>query len=127
MKRDNPGIATFARPIITIDGLNSAQQRAYKMVQLHSTLDIEKPLLLRMEGTAGTGKSHVINAWANLLSEDSYVLCAPTGKAACNIGGVTLHSTLCIFSGNRDKQLKGMQLQSLQEKFKSIKYLIVDE
>jgi ATP-dependent exoDNAse (exonuclease V) alpha subunit len=54
-------------------------------------------------------------------------LCAPTGKAACNIGGVTLHSTLCIFSGNRDKQLKGMQLQSLQEKFKSIKYLIVDE
>jgi ATP-dependent DNA helicase PIF1 len=44
-------------------------------------------------GTAGTGKSYLINAIASQLKDDC-CLTATTGIAAFNINGVTIHSLL---------------------------------
>lgn len=48
-----------------------------------------------LSGQAGTGKSHVINTFLSKIREKdkdiNVMVCAPTGMAAVNIGGVTLH------------------------------------
>ncbi len=64
----------------------------------------------------------MINAICNLLRPDEVFVAAPTGKAANGVGGVTLHSLLHLM-----KDLAGAQLRLLQTKYKSIRYLIVDE
>src|SRR5688500_11216662 len=51
-------------------------------------------------GSAGTGKSYVVNMIINMLSNkrSKYLLLAPTGVTAQNINGKTMHSELCIVS-----------------------------
>lgn len=46
-------------------------------------------------GEAGTGKSTLINEYIKYLEENKieHVVCAPTGIAAINVGGATLHRT----------------------------------
>jgi hypothetical protein len=39
-------------------------------------------LLLRLEGNGGTGKTHVVNAWCNLMEPSEFVVAAPTGRAS---------------------------------------------
>ena len=51
------------------------------------------PLKMIVSGTAGTGKSYLISAIANLLGNQC-ILTGTTGMAAFNIGGKTLHSVL---------------------------------
>ena len=46
-------------------------------------------------GSAGTGKSYLINCIKEMLGSEC-ILAAPTGVAAFNIGGQTLHSLLRI-------------------------------
>ena len=49
-------------------------------------------------GSAGTGKSFMINLITNDLNnkKSKYLLLAPTGVAAANIRGETIHSALRI-------------------------------
>ena len=49
-------------------------------------------------GSAGTGKSYIIHMIVNLLKQrrSNYLLLAPTGVAAQNIDGKTIHSELRI-------------------------------
>jgi ATP-dependent DNA helicase PIF1 len=47
---------------------------------------------LFLTGSGGVGKSHVIRQ----VLDDDTILCAPTGIAAINIGGVTCHSTFAL-------------------------------
>uniref|UniRef100_T1L6D4 ATP-dependent DNA helicase n=1 Tax=Tetranychus urticae TaxID=32264 RepID=T1L6D4_TETUR len=53
-----------------------------------------------VQGKAGSGKSFLIEKLANefksSLGEDSVVILAPTGVAAVNINGKTIHSFLSI-------------------------------
>ena len=51
------------------------------------------PLLLIVNGVAGTGKSYLINAIRSLLGT-SCAVTATTGKASYNINGCTIHSLL---------------------------------
>lgn len=46
-------------------------------------------------GEAGTGKSTLINEYRKYLEENKieHIVCAPTGIAAINVGGATLHRT----------------------------------
>ena len=46
-------------------------------------------------GTAGTGKTYLIHC-IRLLHGDRLCVAAPTGVAAFNIDGHTLHSVLCL-------------------------------
>lgn len=108
--------------------LNEEQLRAYSLVRNHWLVsDPNDQLLLRLEGTAGTGKSHVINAWCGILSDGSYYIAAPTGRAAHNVGGLTLHSLLSLGVRKSVNCLSGEALKALQERFIGVRYLIVDE
>jgi hypothetical protein len=57
------------------------------------------------------------------------LLCAPTGKAAHNIGGNTIHSTFAIPVGKGFdfKPLDMQQLDSMRCKFFSLKVIFIDE
>ena len=54
--------------------------------------DTERNVLL--VGGAGTGKSYILRQYAE--AHPNTILCAPTGIAAVNIGGATMHSVFAI-------------------------------
>ena len=50
-------------------------------------VDPPEPLRMIMAGTAGTGKTVVINEMVRTVGAEKFKLLAPTGNAACGIGG----------------------------------------
>jgi len=54
------------------------------------------------------------------------VVLAPTGVAAFNIHGVTIHSVLSI-PINKNYDLTGEQLKKLQKNLSGVSYFIIDE
>jgi len=84
-------------------------------------------LLMIMLGTASTGKSYLINAIRHVfsLTRQTHALkvTAPTGIAASNICGSTIHSLLSLLNEN----LMGACLHALQDTMKDIRLLIIDE
>uniref|UniRef100_T1K3S0 ATP-dependent DNA helicase n=1 Tax=Tetranychus urticae TaxID=32264 RepID=T1K3S0_TETUR len=83
-----------------------------------------------VQGKAGSGKSFLIEKLANefksSLGEDSVVILAPTGVAACNINGKTIHSFLSI-GVDGFSPLQGETLRNFQFKMEKVKVLIFDE
>lgn len=79
-------------------------------------------------GTAstGTGKSFLINCLKGLL-QTIVRIAAPTGVAAFNVQGYTLHSLLHLPTKGEFKNLEGEQLQQLQDSLAGVKYIIIDE
>lgn len=82
---------------------------------------------MRLEGTAGTGKSHVINVMCSVFNNHSYLIAAPTGRAAHNVCGVTLHSLLSLGTRVWKETLTNEPLKRIQDRFLNVKYLIIDE
>jgi PIF1-like helicase len=84
-------------------------------------------LLMIIVGTAGTGKSYLINAIRFLFAihdeSDAIRVTAPTGIAAANIHSSTIHSLLSLLNEN----LSGARLHSLQTALQSVRLLIIDE
>lgn len=108
--------------------LQGKQLEAYKIVQEH-LLDAtphKQPLRMIISGTAGTGKSYLIQCLRLLLGEKLRVT-APTGGAAYNVCGCTLHSLLGIPVKGEFKSLEGNRLQNIQESLAGIEYIITDE
>ena len=68
------------------------------------------PLRMVVSGTAGTGKSYLIQC----LLKDRLCVAAPTGVAAFNVDGYTLHSLLSL-PVKGDKPLEGKRLQTIQQ------------
>lgn len=99
------------------------------------------PLYVFLTGGAGVGKSVVtrtlyqglLKYYSHQLNEspDTFhvLLCAPTGKAAHNISGATIHSSFCIPVGQgfAYKPLDMQQLNTLRTKYMHLKVLIIDE
>ena len=86
-----------------------------------------KPLRMIVCGSAGTGKSYLINCIKEMLGSEC-ILAAPTGVAAFNIGGQTLHSLLRIpLQKTSFSDVEGPSLRELQERFEDVLYLIIDE
>ena len=99
------------------------QREAFDLVKKHfENTSNNDPLRLVITGTAGTGKSYLIDALKTLLGE-SCILTATTGCAGFNIQGVTIHSLLKLCA----KKLSSKRLMELQEKLKDIKYIVIDE
>ena len=122
---------TTQRRTVDITTLNREQSIAYLIVQHHhSSLSLnQQPLPLRMIvcGTAGTGKSYLINAIVQCLRNKA-IITGTTGMAAFNIGGETLHSVLQLpIRSTNKKELQGSSLQRLQIKLKHKHYLLIDE
>ena len=85
------------------------------------------PLHLIILGEGGTGKSYLINAIRNLLAHHCLIT-APTGKAAFNIKGVTLHSLFKLPIGSKwQKELSGQSLIDLQHNLNDVQYILIDE
>ena len=100
--------------VTVISSFNQEQMKAFDMVQEHcQSLTPNDALHLIVLGVGGTGKSYLINGIRSLLQHNC-VVAAATGKAACNIKAVTLHSLSRLSIGNRGrKDLNGKQLIEL--------------
>ena len=92
---------------ILLQSLNQKQQEFFTHI-MHSAKCKSEQVLCALHGGAGTGKSFVLKAFyqglyhllcstAGQNREDCRILVvAPTGKAAYNVKGSTIHSTLHI-------------------------------
>ena len=126
----------------TIDGLYSDQKEVVtvvmdKIMEWATCNDYSKfvPLRMTLNGPAGTGKTIVINTIVALIrtlfqDNDVVQVCAPTGTAAFNAGGETLHHLF----GNTPNQMNyqphsmgAKKLEKLASKFKNLLCLIIDE
>ena len=85
-----------------------------------------QPLRMVVSGTAGTGKSYLIQC-LKLLLRDHLLVAAPTGVAAFNVDGYTLHSLLSLPIRGDFKPLEGKRLQTIQQTLSGVDYIIVDE
>ncbi len=98
---------------------------------------------LFLTGKAGTGKTTFLHTLRKTLHK-SFVIAAPTGVAALNAGGVTLHSLFALPHGpflpkagwnenpragsQNHEYLKGVKLSAeKKEMLKSLELLIIDE
>ena len=79
-----------------------------------------------VSGTAGTGKSYLIHC-LRLLLQNQLCVAAPTGVAAFNIDGHTLHSLLSLPTRREFKDLEGERLTELQQSFSEVRYLVIDK
>ena len=100
-----------------------------------------EPLHIFITGKGGCGKSHLIRTLYHYLTKTlSYhaknsekpriMLLAPTGVAAINIGGTTIHSALGIPVGNFGKtipKLNDKMRSSLRNKLLELRAVIIDE
>ena len=77
-------------------------------------------------GTGGTRKSYLIHC-LRLLLNSRVCVAAPTGVAAFNIKGHTLHSLLGLSVKSDYKDLEGERLHEMQQSLANTEYLIIDE
>ena len=79
---------------------------------------------LFVTGRAGTGKSTLLRALRDLIAEDVVVV-APTGLAAVNVGGQTIHS----FFGLPPRLVRGDDIKRSRNGriMRRMKYLVIDE
>ena len=84
------------------------------------------PLRMVVSGTAGTGKSYLIQC-LKLLLKDRLCVAAPTGVAAFNVDGYTLHSLLSLPVRGDFKPLEGKRLETIQQMLAAVDYIIIDE
>lgn len=99
------------------------------------------PFHIFLTGGAGVGKSHLVRAIVqtinffferNVQSQEMHVMvCAPTGAAAYNISGYTLHAAFLLPVNVKKSDdyipLSGERLAALKETIGNIKVLIIDE
>ena len=97
-----------------------------------------KPPLMIVHGGAGTGKSMLINLtslWVQKILTKSgddpcspyLILAAPTGMAASNIEGQTLHTAFKFTFGNDYKSLSDKNRDLQRDHFKNVEVIIIDE
>jgi ATP-dependent exoDNAse (exonuclease V) alpha subunit len=95
-----------------------------QLAALDELLECSQPVFIT--GSAGTGKSFLLReAHRRLGEQGSVALAAPTGIAALNIGGMTLHS---LFGLSTDGVLLGNRFRRQgSEYFQSLNALLIDE
>ena len=106
--------------------LQGKQLQVYNQVLHHAQHLHLEPLRIIVSGTAGTGKSFLIGCLAKLL-QPAVKIMAPTGVAAFNVHGYTLHSLLHLPTRGEFKDLQGESLNDLQKSMNGVKYIIIDE
>ena len=118
------------------------EQKEFFYHALHLTKTSDEPFYCFLSGGAGVGKSHVTKAlyqaalkYYNRIAGDSFteirvLMLAPTGKAAYNIKGNTIHSALAIpacQSLKTYKRLDSSRLNSLRCQLGGVKLIFIDE
>ena len=123
-----------------LKSLNQKQQEIHTHI-VHQVKEGMSQVLVALHGGAGTGKSTVIKAISEgtqrILRQEAgsdftgrrVLLVAPTGKAAYNIKGQTIHRAFYIPADQKMeyKPLRWESLSRIQNTFRHIKIIIVDE
>ncbi len=83
-------------------------------------------------GCGGTGTKFIINTIISIVRNmtqmsDTVKVGAPSGAAAYNVQGSTLHCLLGISVSRPEEKLTGTALENLQEHLKHLLCLIIDE
>ena len=117
-------------------------QRDIVLHVLHCFKVDKLPIRIFLSGSAGVGKSKVINTIYQLLSiyfneipgekidKPKIILCVPSGKAAFLIGGVTCHTAFALPVTQFNKQIPELSsdiANTIREHFFYVKLLIIDE
>lgn len=140
-KEEDPAIQAFAHSQSASDSINPAQRQVYDYIDSHYEhelrygVDQSSQLLLHIDGSAGSGKSFLIEVLSSHIAEvarrhgkpDPIARCAPTGVAAHNINGRTIHGLFNINPQSRTTEIKDAQRSYLQLTLKDIRYIIIDE
>ena len=151
----NSSIANFNQPPVLTDNqinekicsLNEGQRKVFNVI-LTWAVEFAKnrncnmpakiePLHIFLTGKGGTGKSHLVKVVFHTVSKvllrkgsdpekKRVLLLAPTGVAAVNIGGTTIHSALGIF-GLIYAPLSDRLKASLRNKLGEVTAVIIDE
>lgn len=102
---------------IALDSLTPGQKKAYDYM-----ISGENVFLT---GEAGTGKSYVINAFLEEMDtqEKNVLVCAPTGIAAINVNGVTIHRS---FQASLEPQIN-QRIFKVPETVREADIIIIDE
>ena len=110
--------------------LNNEQIKAFHIITDHVLCSLTSPLRMFLNGSAGTGKSRIINAvkdFFDIRGEDrKFRLASYMGIAARNINGMTLHQLLCLKS-NTSVRKNTKALQELKNIWEGVEYLFIDE
>lgn len=91
-----------------------------------------KPMRATIMGCGGTGKSHIINTIIGMVrqltgSNNTVQIAAPSGAAAFNVQGSTLHSLLNIGVQNPEEDLSEKRKDKLKAQLLRLLILIIDE
>ena len=113
---------------IDVDTLSGKQRQAFTLITDHLFgPSYDQQLLMVVLGTAGTGKSYLINAVRHAFAVRSQShrlrVTAPTGIAAANISGSTIYSLLSLLNEN----LSGSRLNVLQSTLQHVALIVIDE
>jgi len=116
---------------------NIISDHTKKQLQCQNHATQIDPYYIFVTGGAGTGKSFLISVIYEYLLRSSnsqipvVIKTAPTGVAAYNIGGMTLHKAFKLPIDHKYKEeytpLNGEALQELRTMFKHIQTVIIDE
>lgn len=105
------------------NGRKKLDKQKYAMKRIESGANIF------LTGSGGVGKSHIINQ----IVDDYTIVCAPTGIAALNVGGITCHKAFGLpttVATDKHKTLSGMRNELFIELFgkdSPVKRIIIDE
>ncbi|KAJ8018509.1 ATP-dependent DNA helicase PIF1 [Holothuria leucospilota] len=124
-----------------VSGLNLKQREFFTHIMQSISCFPDHQIQVFLTGGAGVGKSVLIHALYQALhrflgdtegdnpEDQRILLCAPTGKAAFNINGVTIHSAFKINpnQGYNYKKLCADQLNTLRVRYRHLQVVIVDE
>ena len=91
-----------------------------------------KPMRATIMGSAGTGKSFIINTIISMVrkltcSNDTVQIAAPSGAAAFNVQGSTIHNLLGVRVANPEKGLTENTKSQLLEQLERLLVLVIDE
>ena len=119
--------------------LNEGQKEIYEKVKKQIKSENSKKLLIYVSGGAGTGKSFLLRAVKNLiiLAEDTaydlpkIFIAAPTGIAARNVSGMTIHRLFALRNDTGNEvniaKLDGRLLERHCAMWAQVRWLIIDE
>jgi hypothetical protein len=112
--------------------LNRDQQHVFDLIMEHHHNQDPEPIRLIVSGTAGSGKSFLLNCLRYQLSRERGAseycpVAAYTGVAAFNVNGLTLHSLFRLGLRGVDPELEPQQVERLQERLQHLRYLFIDE
>lgn len=122
-----------------LEDLNPKQQAVVlcaleAMIKFVTNDPTYEPFRATIVGCGGTGKSHIINTLTAIVRDltncnDSIQIAAPTGGAAFNVGGCTLHRllSLSVDSKTLSANLSEDRQAQLATKLENMLMLIIDE